>query len=862
MTLYHGFSGGQLMCIHSLKVRWMAEELGVRYRIVDIDLEDKPPWFGSISPKLQCPVACIQGKVIVDSRPIMDALLDLAGVGEVVRPEFASRQSWCSIDTHTAELAVAELGAFLRFVSTPPTGPDAAAAQDAWEESIGVFEDCLSHSGKPFLCGDEPGRLDSESVFWRIALPVAELAIGWKAAEHAPYITAWVDRMEKTASMERALEGTARRDVQVMSRLETLSATFPSIPHLQDARDRAAQLVGSLGCTRARQLVGLCADSDLGSADEQIERSQQLTDKVRRFSASIVDGDEQREVILQFAKSAFLDQVKVMKPPRRGYTVDEWTADVLGSIEQKKLILQSMISAVTFKVASLHGSAPFTPWMRCAQDGCILVLVGLRGKHVDVKGFLDVVRSHRESMLQMGLIGAAIPRADELCVALRSDDDAKGLVIFGSRPVHFDDKPPPECFAEEQVSSMAGATQLSPALPNLVPSPTPTPRSARRRVPPQAADAQLPLYAQPSKDRSDSAGPGRSRQTSIAAARWKRAKQFVTATKTFKDAGNKGGKEVMHVASSRKMSKLHPKNWYFLLLEVRAVTLAFIFMCVYSTFWLMNVGFAVITAPTVNNPDDESKLFVGSWMTVSNLVGIGYTGNHYPLSFSSFAVGTLQQFQGIILQAFVFTVAVTRFQMPKADLIFSDSLLFTNRDRVPNIIFRIGNLRCNMIFHPHVELTVLKQHRTIEGESYVSMETMDVDVPSVMGGSITVTHKITESSPLFGCVRDGEVRPEDVESHAFSVTFAANDDTYQAEVNAMKRYACEDFQFGKRFEDVMIVDGEVEPGKAPKFKIDFDRFHETRDLAPVPVVSPGGTATATPALGAGSPSLVDVKMCL
>ena len=142
------------------------------------------------------------------------------------------------------------------------------------------------------------------------------------------------------------------------------------------------------------------------------------------------------------------------------------------------------------------------------------------------------------------------------------------------------------------------------------------------------------------------------------------------------------------------------------------------------------------------------------------------------------------------------------------------------------------------------------------------METMDVDVPSVMGGSITVTHKITESSPLFSCVRDGEVRPEDVENHAFSVTFAANDDTYQAEVNAMKRYACEDFQFGKRFEDVMIVDGEVEAGKAPKFKIDFDRFHEVRDLAPVPVVSPGGTATAAPALGAGSPSLIDVKMCL
>ena len=37
------------------------------------------------------------------------------------------------------------------------------------------------------------------------------------------------------------------------------------------------------------------------------------------------------------------------------------------------------------------------------------------------------------------------------------------------------------------------------------------------------------------------------------------------------------------------------------------MTLVFIFVGVYSTFWLMNVGFAVITSPSVNNPDDESK---------------------------------------------------------------------------------------------------------------------------------------------------------------------------------------------------------------------------------------------------------------
>ena len=61
-----------------------------------------------------------------------------------------------------------------------------------------------------------------------------------------------------------------------------------------------------------------------------------------------------------------------------------------------------------------------------------------------------------------------------------------------------------------------------------------------------------------------------------------------------------------------------------------------------------------------------------------------------PETFGAFALGIAQQMQGILLQAFLFSVAVTRFQMPQSDLFFSDKLLFTNRDDVPHLILRIG----------------------------------------------------------------------------------------------------------------------------------------------------------------------------
>ena len=81
-----------------------------------------------------------------------------------------------------------------------------------------------------------------------------------------------------------------------------------------------------------------------------------------------------------------------------------------------------------------------------------------------------------------------------------------------------------------------------------------------------------------------------------------------------------------------------------------------------------------------------------------------------------------------------------------------------------------------MIFHPTVCLTMLRQHRTKEGESYVRMVELPVEVPTVMGGSITITHQIDSASPLANAIVSGAVSPDVVEEYAFSVTIVANDD--------------------------------------------------------------------------------------
>eukprot|EP01051_Picozoa_sp_SAG22_P033519 SAG22_NODE_14715_length_367_cov_0.500000_1_plen_66_part_10 len=46
ISLYHGFASGALNYIFTTKCRLLCEVCGLRYRIIDIDLDAKPEWFG------------------------------------------------------------------------------------------------------------------------------------------------------------------------------------------------------------------------------------------------------------------------------------------------------------------------------------------------------------------------------------------------------------------------------------------------------------------------------------------------------------------------------------------------------------------------------------------------------------------------------------------------------------------------------------------------------------------------------------------------------------------------------------------------------------------------------------------------
>ena len=110
-----------------------------------------------------------------------------------------------------------------------------------------------------------------------------------------------------------------------------------------------------------------------------------------------------------------------------------------------------------------------------------------------------------------------------------------------------------------------------------------------------------------------------------------------------------------------------------------------------------------------------------------------------------------------------------------------------------------------------------------------------------MAGSITIVHKLDQESALSPVLSsDGETVDEGCDflrTLHICVTIVAADNTFQSEVQGIKRYSAKDFAFGSRFADVMRLDKNNEP------VVDFERFHE---LVPLRTNNDGEVASPVP----------------
>jgi len=147
----------------------------------------------------------------------------------------------------------------------------------------------------------------------------------------------------------------------------------------------------------------------------------------------------------------------------------------------------------------------------------------------------------------------------------------------------------------------------------------------------------------------------------------------------------------------------------------------------------------------------------------------------------------------------LFSIVVTKFQRPQAEIVFSECALFTSRDNVPYWVFRLGNMRGNLLYFPKVIITVQTPITTSEGESMMKMQEIKLfNIPSTVTGSVTLAHKIDEKSPLRTIISRAKYEMLDDDEFIFSVAFSAFDSTFHSDIVSSKKYFVKDLRFGER----------------------------------------------------------------
>ena len=205
----------------------------------------------------------------------------------------------------------------------------------------------------------------------------------------------------------------------------------------------------------------------------------------------------------------------------------------------------------------------------------------------------------------------------------------------------------------------------------------------------------------------------------------------------------------------------------------------------------------------------------------SHVMTMGF-GTVEPVSDASYALAVSQCFLGVLLNVFLFTFIITKFQRPLAHVLYADKVAVCTRSGERFVLIRVANLRCNTLHRPEVTLTLLRRRSTPEGEEFVSRSHLDVYEPPVTLTAVTtVSYKVPATGPgsCFNGLTQAAVDRGALSDVLLQVVVTAYDPIYDADVCAMKVYEPAHFAFNSHFESVMSSN------EAGESVFDFDKIH-------------------------------------
>lgn len=226
------------------------------------------------------------------------------------------------------------------------------------------------------------------------------------------------------------------------------------------------------------------------------------------------------------------------------------------------------------------------------------------------------------------------------------------------------------------------------------------------------------------------------------------------------------------------------------------------------------------------------------FFSFQTMATIGY-GHLVPHGTAANLISVLQVMIGLAGTAVSTGLVFAKFARPTARVLFSRVAVVTTFDGQPALLFRVANERANQIVEAQLNVALLLDEQTAEGEHVRRAYDLTLRRDRSLLFSLTwlAVHPIGPGSPLHG------LTPERLRGATATliVSLTGLDEHLGQMVHARHVYAAGELRFGHRFVDVI----EVLPDGSRL--IDYRRFHDVIPDGITPASPPGeGPPIGTP----------------
>ena len=236
------------------------------------------------------------------------------------------------------------------------------------------------------------------------------------------------------------------------------------------------------------------------------------------------------------------------------------------------------------------------------------------------------------------------------------------------------------------------------------------------------------------------------KETSAQAARRLLAKQRATSKKP----ATKGSRNVIFSSGYVYFLVLEKPWWFTGALAMVVYGFAIILM------FLISLPLDLInTQEEWGEDSDVPNALLALRFAASHILMMSF-GTVMPSTDGGYLVAFFSMLVGVVVNAFVFSAVVSKFQSPQKDIVWTTRSIMSRRDGVPTFMVRVGNLRCHTLYNPVIRVTLLSRHVTKEGEGFMKKEVVEVMQPATVSGVHTIACPIEPSSPLWAVFKDSK----------------------------------------------------------------------------------------------------------